>query len=90
MTHVQTCSRWIGKHIEHIVFLLRLILCHLVRLVLGPGLLPFLLDFTEIVIHFYLVLFLFSFHFLTPVFMRAIDNVYKGSVFNSKFIMHRV
>ncbi len=60
MAHVQTSSRWIGEHVEHVEFLLVFILRHLVGLVLYPHLVPFLLDFSEVVFHcLYLVFILF-------------------------------
>lgn len=51
MSHVQSCSRWIRKHVEHIEFLSALVFSNLVGLHLGPLFLPFLLNLSEIVFH---------------------------------------
>ena len=44
-------SRRVGEHVEHIKFLLVGVLGHLVGVILYPLLVPFLLDFSEIVFH---------------------------------------
>ena len=51
MSYVQSGAGRVGEHVEDIVFLLRLVLCYLVGLVVNPGFLPFLFNFSEIVIH---------------------------------------
>ena len=61
VTYVQACSRWIREHVQHIEFLLRFVFDNLVGLVIDPSLLPFLLNFSEIVFHcFYDVMIIFS------------------------------
>ena len=52
VSHMQSSSRRIGKHIQHIEFLLALILSHLVGFLLHPLFLPFFLNLSEIVFHF--------------------------------------
>ena len=60
MANVQSCSRWIREHVEHVEFLLVLVLCHTIGLVLHPSFLPFLLNVSEIVFHLYLYLFIYN------------------------------
>jgi hypothetical protein len=50
--HVQTSSRRIREHIQHIVFRFRLIFVDFVRLTLNPLLLPLLFNGAEIILHF--------------------------------------
>ena len=49
--NVQSCSRWIGEHIEYIEFLFRIVFGHFVGLLFYPPLLPFLLYFSKIIFH---------------------------------------
>ena len=56
MTHVQACSTRIREHVQHIELLLVLVLHHAIGSILHPSLLPFLFDFSEIVVHCIFVL----------------------------------
>ena len=47
MSHVQSCSRGIGKHVQHIVFLLVGILCNAIGLFLVPALVPLLFNLSK-------------------------------------------
>ena len=49
MSHVQTCAAGIGEHVQDIELLAVLVFCYLVCLPLSPELVPFLLDFPEII-----------------------------------------
>ena len=51
MPHVQSRSTRIRKHIQHVEFLLRLVLHDAISLVFHPSLLPFSLNFPEIIFH---------------------------------------
>ena len=58
MSHVQAGAARVGEHIQHVEFLLLLILHDAVCAVLDPPLLPFLLNFSEVVFHNDIVCFL--------------------------------
>ena len=60
MANVQSCARWVRKHVEHIIFRSFLVFRHLVGLVIDPLFLPFLLNLPEIVIHCFANLFIFK------------------------------
>ena len=51
VSYMESGSRRIGEHIEHIEFLLVLVLFHLIGLLFNPSFLPFFLYFPEIVFH---------------------------------------
>ena len=51
VTYVQTCSRWIREHVEHIVFGLAGVYFTLVDVLVAPVLLPFLFNFAKIIFH---------------------------------------
>lgn len=51
MTDMKSRSRRVREHVEHIKFLLVLILADLVGVVLHPFRLPFFLDFSEVIFH---------------------------------------
>ena len=51
MSHVQTCSRRVGKHVEHIVLRLGFVFRYLVGTFSGPAFLPLAFYFFEIVFH---------------------------------------
>ena len=58
MAYVQTGAARIGEHIQHIEFLLLLVLHYAIGAILYPPLLPFLLNFSEVVFHNDIVCFL--------------------------------
>ncbi len=60
MPHVQSCARWVRKHVEHIIFWFFRVFRHLVGLIIDPLFLPFLLNLPEIVIHCFANLFIFK------------------------------
>ena len=51
VSYVKSSPRRIGKHIEHIEFLLCVISFHMICLFCGPSFLPLLFDFYEIIFH---------------------------------------
>ena len=51
VANMQAGARRIGEHIQYVEFLFVLVLHHAVGLVLHPSLLPFLFNFSEVVIH---------------------------------------
>ena len=59
MTHVQSGTRGVGEHIEHVEFLAVGVLHHLIGLLVHPTSLPFLFNFFEIVIHCNRIVFIF-------------------------------
>ena len=60
VSHMQSCPRGVRKHVEHVVFLFRLVLGHAIGFSFYPSALPFLFDFPEIVFHCRLVVVFFS------------------------------
>ena len=52
MTHVQSCSRRIGEHVEHVVLRFAFVFNNMIGLVVDPSLLPFFFNFPEIVLHY--------------------------------------
>ena len=62
MTHMQTCSRWIREHVQYVEFLLLLVLHYAIGTIFHPSLLPFLFDFSEIVIHCCIFILIVSVH----------------------------
>ena len=51
MSHVQTCTRGVGEHVQYIEFLFRIVFRYLIGLVVHPSFLPFLFNLPEIVFH---------------------------------------
>ena len=56
VSYVQSGTRRIGKHIQHIEFGFLTVFRNPIGVVIFPILLPFLLDFSEIVVHRYFFL----------------------------------
>ena len=65
MAHMQARTAGVREHVEHIEFLFVLVFGNLIRLVLHPALLPFLLDFSEIVFHICFIISSFRFRVST-------------------------
>ena len=61
MTHMQSRTRRVREHVEHVEFLFLLVFSHLVGFVFHPLALPFLFNFVEVILHCYIVFLLFSF-----------------------------
>ena len=53
MPHMQSCSRGVGEHVEHIEFGFRVVNFHLIDFVILPVALPLFLYFFKIIFHFY-------------------------------------
>lgn len=48
---MQASARWVGEHIQYIVFGFRTGIANLIRLIFGPKGLPLLLYFPKLIIH---------------------------------------
>ena len=51
MAYMKSCSRWIGKHVEHVELVAISVFTHLIGLVGNPFRLPLLFYFSEIIFH---------------------------------------
>ena len=51
MSHVQSCARGVGEHIQHVVFRFRLILFNVIGFILGPFAAPFPFDVFVVIFH---------------------------------------
>ncbi len=61
VTHMESGSRGVGEHVEHVEFLFCRVFCHAVGFHLYPALLPLLFDVSKIVFHIFVFFVFFLF-----------------------------
>ena len=73
MAHVQACSRWVGKHIKHIIFRLVAVDFCFIYSVIFPILLPAFFYFSMIIFHYFVI-----YYFIKPNFLDISSILFIG------------